>query len=139
MPSALIYTIYKIHRLSLKALFPAALALNLACCGFQDYIAKPINTNKISEKINSRLVDDQRFHDYLIANGYQPEQLPIQHWSSDDLVLFALFYNPSLDAARAQWRSAEAAKLTAGERRLPNLNSKFGKSNNANETNGECT
>lgn len=133
MSPALIYTIHKTHRLSLKALFSAAIALNLVCCGFQDYVAKPINTAAITEKITSRRVDEQRFHDYLTANGYQPEQLPIQRWSSDDLVLFALFYNPSLDVARAQWRSAEAAKLTAAERRLPNLNSKFGKSNNAND------
>jgi cobalt-zinc-cadmium efflux system outer membrane protein len=129
----LINTIHTTQRLSLKALFSATLILNLASCGFQDYIAKPINTAAISEKIASRRIDDQRFHEYLIANGYQAEQLPIQQWSGDDLVLFALFYNPSLDVARAQWRSAEAAKLTAGERRLPNLNTKFGKSNNANE------
>lgn len=105
----------------------------LTACGFQEYIAKPIDKTAITEKIINRRVDDSQFIQYLAANGYEPEQLPIKEWSPDDLVYCGLFFNPSLNVARAQWRSAEAAKMTASDYRLPTLNTKYGKSNNAND------
>lgn len=102
-------------------------------CGFQEYIAKPLNTAEIAEKFARRQVDHQQFHDYLLANGYNPAQIPIQQWGADELVYCALFFNPNLDVARAQWRSAEAAKMTAAVRPLPNLKGNYGDSNNAND------
>lgn len=102
-------------------------------CGFQEYIAKPLNTAEISEKFARRQPDDQQFQDYLIANGYNQAQLPIQQWGADELVYCALFFNPNLDVARAQWRSAEAARMTAALRPLPNLKGNYGDSNNAND------
>ncbi len=102
-------------------------------CGFQEYIAKPLNTAEIAEKFAQRNVNDAQFHDYLIANGYAAEQWPIQQWGADELVYCALFFNPNLDVARAQWRSAEAAKMTAALRPIPNLKTTYGDSNNAND------
>lgn len=102
-------------------------------CVFQEYIAKPLNTAEIAEKFARRQVDHQQFHDYLLANGYNPAQIPIQQWGADELVYCALFFNPNLDVARAQWRSAEAAKMTAAVRPLPNLKGNYGDSNNAND------
>lgn len=108
------------------------LLLIIPGCGFQEYIAKPLNTAEIAEKFARRHVDNQQFHEYLIANGYSQEQLPIQKWNADELVHCALFFNPNLDVARAQWRSAEAARMTAALRPLPNLKGNYGDSNNAN-------
>lgn len=102
-------------------------------CGFQEYIAKPLKPAEIAEKFAQRQVDNQQFHDYLIANGYSAEQLPIQTWNADELIYCALFFNPNLDVARAQWRSAEAAKMTAALRPLPGLKTSYGDSNNAND------
>lgn len=70
---------------------------------------------------------------YLINNGYSQQHLPIQKWNLDDLIHCALFFNPTLDTAREQWRSAEAAKLTAGQRPLPSVRGSYSDSNNANE------
>jgi len=109
------------------------LCLGISACGFQEYIAKPIDTAALTQKITSRRADNDQFHQYLINNGYASEQLPIQQWKLDDLVHCALFFNPSLDIARAQWRSAEAAKLTAAEMRLPTIGGQYAKSNNASE------
>lgn len=111
----------------------ALLPFFLNACGFQEYIAKPIDAKTSAEKFNQRTVSEEKFHQFLIYNGYQPDQLPIQQWTADDLIYCALFFNPSLDLARAQWRSAEAAKLTAADPRLPTLSGKYGKSNNAND------
>lgn len=124
---------YRTHRSPIKASLIAILSLSLAACGFQDYIAKPIDTKTIADKINNRRADDHQFQEYLINNGYNTAQLPIQQWTVDDLVYCALFFNPSLNIARAQWRSAEAAKLTAAEMRLPTLSGNYEKTD-SNET-----
>ena len=108
-------------------------SLGLGSCGFQEYVAKPIDKAAITQKIASRHADDSQFHQYLINNGYSAEQLPIKQWTLNDLIYCALFFNPNLDVARAQWRSAEAAKLTAAEMRLPTVSGNYAKSNNASE------
>lgn len=111
----------------------SALLAGLISCSFQEYIAKPIDHKAITEKYLNRQVNDLQFQQYLISNGYRPETLPIQKWTSDDLIYCALFFNPSLNIARAQWRSAEAARMTASDWKLPTFNTKYGKSNNAND------
>lgn len=121
----MIKSIHRIHCSPIKAILIVTLSLNLAACGFQDYIAKPIDTKSIADKINNRRTDDKQFQEYLINNGYETAQLPIQRWTIDDLVYCALFFNPSLNIARAQWRSAEAAKFTAAEMRLPTLSGNY--------------
>lgn len=109
------------------------LSLGTSGCGFQQYAAKPIDQTALTKKLAEKRPDDPQFTQYLINNGYAPEQLPIQQWQLDDLIYCAFFFNSSLDAARAQWLSAEAAKRTAGERKLPTLNGLYTRSNNANE------
>jgi len=116
-----------------KATLLSLLCLGVSACSFQEYIAKPIDTTALTQKIASRRTDNDQFQQYLINNGYASEQLPIQQWQLDDLIHCALFFNPSLDIARAQWRSADAAKLTAAEMRLPTIGGQYSKSNNASE------
>lgn len=111
----------------------ALLCLNMSACGFQEYIAKPIDQSAITQKIASRQVNNEQFQQYLLNNGYTSDQLPILQWQLDDLIYCALFFNPNLDIARAQWRSAEAARLTAAEMRLPTIGGEYSKSNNASE------
>jgi len=110
----------------------ACLPMMLGSCGFQEYIAKPIDTAAVAQKVNSKRPDDSRFNQYLLTNGYSPEQLPVQKWGLDELTYCALFFHPSLDVARAQWRAAEAAKLSAGERPKPTISGSLAKGNNAN-------
>ena len=87
----------------------------------------------LAQKINSKHPNDIQFHQFLINNGYSPEQLPIQQWSLNELIYCALFFHPSLDVARAQWRAAEAGKLTAAGKPKPTINANIAKSNNAND------
>lgn len=109
----------------MKVILISVISLSLVACGFQDYIAKPIDTKTIADKINNRRANDTQFQEYLVNHGYSAAQLPIQQWTLDDLVYCALFFNPNLNIARAQWRSAEAAKLTAAEMRLPTLSGNY--------------
>ncbi len=114
-----------------KVTLLSALCFSITACGFQEYIAKPIDQETLTQKINSRRADNVQFQQYLINNGYDAEQLPIKQWTLNDLIHCALFFNPSLDIARAQWRSTEAAKLTASQMQLPSVNGHYAKSNNA--------
>lgn len=112
----------------------ALLSLGLNACGFQEYIAKPIDQAALTKKITDKQPDNEQFHQFLIVNGYLPQQLPIQQWRLDDLIYCAMFFNPILDSARAKWRSAEAAMLTAAERRLPTISGeRTEKTNNKSE------
>lgn len=117
------------YKLALLAYVP----LTFAACGFQQYIAKPIDTNAVAQKIAAKQAEDTQFQRFLINNGYSPEQLPIQQWGLDELIYCALFFHPSLDVARAQWRAAEAAKNTAASKPKPSVNANLAKSNNAND------
>lgn len=114
-----------------KIILLACFCLGISNCGFQEYVAKPIDSAALAKKIADRRTDDSQFHQYLISNGYSAQQLPIKQWYVDDLIHCALFFNPGLDIARAQWRSAEAAKLTAAEMPLPTMAGNYAKSNNA--------
>jgi outer membrane protein TolC len=105
----------------------------LAGCGFQQYIAKPITPETISAKLQSKNIHNEAFQQYLIHNGYSKAQLPIQQWGIDELTYCALFFHPSLDLARAQWRSAVASQASASAKPLPSFNTHYARGNNANK------
>ncbi|MDP3679061.1 MAG: TolC family protein, partial [Methylotenera sp.] len=107
--------------------------LLLAACGFEQYIAKPIHTEAIAIKIEAKNPESTQFQQFLINNGFSPEHLPVKQWGVDELTYCALFFHPSLDVARAQWRAAETASLTAATKPTPGINSHIAHSNNANQ------
>jgi len=47
------------------------------------------------------------------------ERWPPASWDLRSLTLAAMYYSPDLDVARAQWGSAQAGRITAGERPNP--------------------
>lgn len=104
----------------------------LSACQFQQYTAKPIDISATANRIENKTPENEQFKQYLLNNGYKVEQLPIQHWGLAELTYCALFFHPSLDVARAQWRTAEHAKLTAGASLPSTINGNIGNSNNAN-------
>ena len=85
-------------------------------CGFQSYLPKPIEPAKIANKLEQRSVSDADFQTFLAAQEYPKNQLPIALWGENELSLSALFFHPDLNTARAQWRAAQAAQMTAAQR-----------------------
>ena len=128
---------YIYSRIRLRPLYTSAwlvcLPFALSSCGFLEYIAKPIDQQAVIQKFESKNPDSDQFRQYLAYNNYKPSTFPITHWGLDDLTYCALFFHPSLDVARAQWRVAQASKATAGSRPLPSVSGNYGKGNNANE------
>lgn len=116
-----------------KSVLLACLPVFLFGCGFQQYIAKPLDTSAIASRFENKNTDSEEFRQFLMSNGYTNGQLPIQQWGADELTYCALFFHPSLDVARAQWRAAEAKQLGAAEKPIPAISAHVAHSNNANE------
>lgn len=116
-----------------KTALLTCIPLALVACGVQQYVAKPIDVRAVALKIGNKNPDSEQFRQFLISNGYASERLPIQLWGVDELAYCALFFHPSLDVARAQWRAAETAQLSVAERPIPTVNGNLARSNNANK------
>lgn len=91
-------------------------------CGFQTYIAKPIQPAEVIQQIESKSPDSNEFKAYLIAQNYPQSQFPIQQWGLNELTYSALFFHPDLDVARANWRAQQARVITAGQYREISIN-----------------
>lgn len=107
--------------ISIVALATCLSAL-LGACSFQKYTPKPISPSVNAAKFEQKDPSSEQFHQYLLNNGYTADRLPLQQWSVDELTYCALFFHPSLDVARAQWRAAESAEVAAAEKAVPTAN-----------------
>ena len=96
-------------------------SLLLPACGFQTYAAKPIDPAQTFARRQATDPSSEAFHQFLIAQSYPAQAFPIEHWGLRELTLAALFYHPQLNVARAQWRAAQSAELTAAQRPLPGV------------------
>jgi cobalt-zinc-cadmium efflux system outer membrane protein len=120
---------FKIVKLSLAAIS----ILWISSCSFQQYKPKPINTEANSAKFQNKDPASPAFQQFLLSNGYPAHQLPIKSWGLEELTYCALYFHPSLDVARAQWRAALANETIAAERPLAAINGNAAHSNQANQ------
>ncbi len=115
------------------------LSLSVTACGFEHYFTKPIDQEKQIAAFYQKSPDDPAFLRFLQNQGYDNSQLPLKTWDLDALIDCGLFFNPSLDEARAQLRLAQANANLAAIRPIPRLNSRAGRSDLANEDNSPQT
>jgi cobalt-zinc-cadmium efflux system outer membrane protein len=106
----------------------------LAGCSFQQYSAKPIEPKAIAAKFELKDPSGKPFTEYLLGNGYKADSLPIQQWGLDELTYCALFFNPALDVARAQWRAAHSSEARAAQGPVPTLNGNLAHSDDPDPT-----
>jgi cobalt-zinc-cadmium efflux system outer membrane protein len=92
----------------------------LAGCAAQHYHPAPIAADRTADAFEARrLTDDglRTFAEQALGTGVWPPQ----SWDYRTLSLAALYFNPSLDAARARIAESQAQILTAGARPNPSL------------------
>jgi outer membrane protein TolC len=94
----------------------------LTACSFQKYSPRPIDAVANAVKFESKDTSSAQFQQFLLNNGYTTDRLPINEWGLDDLTYCALFFHPSLDVSRAQWRAVQSAEAAAAAKTLPTLN-----------------
>jgi cobalt-zinc-cadmium efflux system outer membrane protein len=86
------------------------------------YEAKPLSAASEAYAIDVRRLDDLGLKEFMrAAASNSVTSWPLPSWNFETLTLVALFYNPSLEVARAQWGTATAGTRTAGARPNPIL------------------
>ena len=108
----------------------AVLAISvLASCAPPKYTASPLNIKAISNNLLSKDPRDAGFQAFLAKNGFAANQLPLKSWGINELTLAALYFNPKLNLAKAQWASSMAAVTTANQRAQGSLDASIARSN----------
>jgi cobalt-zinc-cadmium efflux system outer membrane protein len=103
----------------------------LLATGCQRFASVPLDPSKSAHEFAARSLGDPHFRRFVESvRGAQPVW-PMNDWDFDQLTLAALYYQPGLNVWRTQWRSAQAAELTAAGRLNPVLTIVPGYSMNA--------
>jgi outer membrane protein, heavy metal efflux system len=103
-----------------KRIVPLALIFWLAGCSVQRYQPAPIVPSITASKFESRSLNDtslRSFEEHSLGHGVSP--WPPKSWDLQSLSLAALYFNPTLDLARARFATAEGAIVTARARPNP--------------------
>ena len=83
---------------------------------------KPVSAEATAADFDRRSLLDPGLKKLIeTATQTAVEPWPPVSWDLTDLTLAAFYYHPSLDLARAEWASAQARGITAGERANPSL------------------
>ncbi|MDE2343457.1 MAG: TolC family protein [Betaproteobacteria bacterium] len=99
------------------ALIGLAVLTTLAGCA--SYRPQPVDLTKQAQRLEMRRLDDPGLARYAAQLGRLP--WPPPHWNRADLLVAALYYNPSLAVARARLLVANAGEITAHEYPNPTL------------------
>lgn len=110
----------------------AGLSICITGCGFEQYFAKPIDQEKQIAAFYQKSPENPAFLQFLQNHDYPSDQLPLKTWDLQALIDCGLFFNPSLDEARAQLRLSQANANLAAMRPIPRLNASTGRSDRAN-------
>ncbi len=94
--------------------------VGLMAAGCIAYKPKPITAATVMGDFEARRLDAPDLRDFLQARQGVKEWPP-KAWDLHALTLAAFYYNPDLDVARAQWGTARAGRITAGESPNPTL------------------
>src|ERR1700676_287101 len=96
--------------------------LVLAGCAARRYQPVPIVPRERASVLESRNLYDPELQAFLEKNlGRAATPWPLRMWNLRTLSLAALFFNPTMDTARARVAEAQAAVVTAGARPNPSL------------------
>lgn len=94
----------------------------LAGCAVRRYQPAPIIPTDSASNLESRSLADSGLQAYLEMNLDRPvTPWPSKSWDLGTLSLAALYFNPTLDVARARVAEAHAAIVTAGARPNPTV------------------
>ncbi|HKV47402.1 MAG TPA: TolC family protein [Candidatus Acidoferrales bacterium] len=98
----------------------ASAVLVLSGCAAQRYKPAPIVPAVSASRLESRTLSDVGLRSFIEENLGQPiATWPPSSWNLQTLSLAALYFNPTLDSARARVEEADAAIVTAGGRPNP--------------------
>src|SRR5277367_1077936 len=94
--------------------------------GCAHYEPRPLSPAQSAAGLDGRSLDGAEFRHFLERNSSLPPSWPPQSWDFESLYLAALYFHPSLEVARAQWRVARGGEKTAAERPNPSVSAQPG-------------
>ena len=94
--------------------------IGLAAAGCIAYKPKPITAAAVMGDFEARRLDAPDLTDFL-QTRQGVKEWPPKAWDLHALTLAAFYYHPDLDVVRAQWGTAQAGRITAGESPNPTL------------------
>lgn len=100
--------------MNLRLTFSTAALLLAGCASFKD---RPLVPAKTAADFEARSLSDEGLRRFVENNLHRQ----VTAWNLPALTLAALYFHPDMDVARARWATAEAGKVTAGERPNPTL------------------
>lgn len=106
-----------------------AAALLLSGCAAQKFEAKPLEPQALAEAFEARRLDQPGLRDYMISRGYPADAFPIKRWGTRELTLAAFYFHPSLEVARASWKSMQAKERVADDKPLPGISTQIDRHN----------
>jgi len=99
-----------------------SLALGGALVACRHFEPIPLSPGASAAALESRSLSDPGLRSlFEQVLPHPPAQWPLEKWDLTALTLVALYYQPSLDLARARWQVAQAGVATAGARPNPTL------------------
>lgn len=96
------------------------LVLGLGAAGCARYEPHSLVPAQTALALDARSLQDPRLREFLEKNA-RPTSTNESPWNFENLYLAALYYHPSLDLARAQWRSALGGDAVAAGRPNPTV------------------
>lgn len=103
-----------------KSFLAVSAVFVLAGCAAQRYKPAPIVPAVSASRLESRTLSDAGLRSFIEESlGKSFTSWPASSWNLQTLSLAALYFNPTLDSARARVEEADAAIVTAGGRPNP--------------------
>jgi outer membrane protein TolC len=95
----------------------------LLLTGCARFEPQPLHPDQSAVQLEQRSLQDSGLKTFLEQTlGQELSPWPKTVWSFDELTQAALYFHPSLEVARAQWKVAMGGEVTAAQRPNPTLN-----------------
>src|SRR5687768_16983849 len=101
--------------------FACAMTVLSGACATVQVPPAPLVPQQTMTGFDARTLDSANLRDFVRAALNTSVAWPPAEWDLNTLTLAALYYHPDLDVARAGWREAQAAIVTAGGRPNPDF------------------
>jgi len=108
-----------------RYLAPVAIVVVAAALagGCQHYVDQPLSPDQTAAQLLGRTLTAPDLQKFLQVNlGRDFSEWPPKSWDFETLNWVALYYNPALQVARAQWAGARGSIVTGAERPNPSVN-----------------
>jgi outer membrane protein TolC len=102
----------------------------IAVTGCARFRSKPLVPAESAERLQNRSLTNSDLKLFLERNLHRElAPWPVDHWDFDLLMLAALYYQPTLEVARADWHLAQGGEKTAAGRPNPTVSAGTGYDN----------